>query len=84
MTEKKIEEALEEPKGIPEDVAADLMKIENRIQRDIAIKEASKRLGASIGAIKAELERRDKEAEQRQRQGFRIQRGKDRQCAVSR
>ena len=60
MTEKKIEEALEEPKGIPEDVAADLMKIENRIQRDIAIKEASKRLGASIGAIKAELERRIK------------------------
>ena len=60
MTEKKIEEALEEPKGIPEDVAADLMKIENRIERDIAIKEASKRLGASIGAIKAELERRMK------------------------
>ena len=60
MTEKTIEEALEEPKGIPEDVAADLMKIENRIERDIAIKEASKRLGASIGAIKAELERRIK------------------------
>jgi hypothetical protein len=43
-----------------EDVVPDLMKIKDRVARDIAIKEAAKRIGASVAAVKEEIARRSK------------------------
>ena len=62
MTETPIKSAIGEVQEAPEDLAADLMKITDRIERDKRTKDAAKKYGVSVGAIKEEIARRQKKS----------------------
>src|SRR5512147_1810695 len=55
-----IEDAVNNGGAIPDDVAAELLKVQDLIEREQKIKEEAKRLGIPREAIKAEIRRRQK------------------------
>jgi hypothetical protein len=60
MTETIIKDTVDGAQEVRGDIAADLMKIQDRIELDKAIKEASKKHGVSVAAIREEIARRKK------------------------
>jgi hypothetical protein len=50
------------PASVTEDIAGDLSRIDDLIERDRRIKEAAQKHGVSVGVIKAEIARRTKKA----------------------